>query len=60
MRKSVCQKKPGNGNTGTSGSIYHDTAVFLFLANYLQGIDDAGENNNSSAMLVIMEDRDVQ
>ena len=40
--------------------VYHYAAVFLFLTDYLQGVDDTGQNDDGSTVLVIMEYGDVQ
>ena len=46
-------------NSGRSGSIHYNTAIFLFLSSYFQGIDDSSEDNDSCSVLVIMEDRNI-
>ena len=55
---SVGQLTPSN--SGRSGSIHYNTAIFLFLSSYFQGIDDSGENDDGCTVLVIMKYRDIE
>ena len=58
--ETVGQKQLGNSHTGASGTVYYHAAVFLFLADHFQGIDDTGEDDDSSTVLVVMEYGDVK
>ena len=60
LRETVGEKKLCDGNSGTSGTIYNNSAVFFFLAGYFQGVDDAGQNNDGGSVLVIVEYRDIK
>ena len=60
MRETISEKQLCDSNSGRSGSIHYNTAIFLLLSCYFQGIDDSGENNDSCSVLVIMENRNVQ
>ena len=60
MGKAVGEQELRDGDARASGSVYHHPAVLLFLADHFQGVDDACENHDSGAVLVIMKDRDVE
>ena len=60
VREAVGQQKLCDGHAGAARSVYHYTAVFLLLAHHLQGVDDARQHHDGGAVLVVMEDGDVQ
>ena len=60
MRETISEKQLCDSNSGRSGSIHYNTAIFFLLSCYFQGIDDSGEDNDSRSVLVIMENRNVQ
>ena len=60
MRETVREKKLCDCNSGASGSVYNDFAVFLFLTGNFKCIDDTCKNNDSGSVLVIMENRDIK
>ena len=60
MFETVSQKKFGDCHTGRSGTVYHNAAVFFFLAGHTQTIDDTGQNNDGGSVLVIMKYRDIK
>lgn len=60
MRKTIIQKQFGDSYSRASRAVHNDTAVFLFLAGYLQGIDNPGKDYDGRSMLIVMENRDIQ
>ena len=60
MGKAVGQKELCDGYSCAACAVHHDPAVFFLLADYLQRIDDACQHHDGSAVLVVMEDWDVQ
>ena len=59
MTEAIAQKKLTDRNSGCTGAVDNDAAVFLFLSGELHGIDDTGKNNNGRSVLIVMEDRNV-
>ena len=60
MFETVSQKKFGDCHTGRSCTVYHNAAVFFFLAGHTQTIDDTGQNNDGGSVLVIVKYWDIK
>ena len=60
MFETVSEEQFGDGNARRTGTVYNDFTVFFFLASDTQTVDDSGKDNDCSAMLVIMEYRDIE
>ena len=60
MFETVSEEQFGDGNARRTGTVYNDFTVFFFLASDTQTVDDPGKDNDCSAMLVIMEYRDIE
>ena len=48
-----------DGNACASGAVDNDAAVFLLLAGYFQGVDDACQYDDGGSVLIIVENRNV-
>jgi len=60
MAKTVGEQKLCDGNTRGAGAVYDNAAVLFFLAGDTQTVDDAGKHHDGGAVLVVMEDRNVE
>ena len=60
MGKSVGQKQLCDGNARGTGAVYYHAAIFLLFAGQPEGVDDAGQDHNGGAVLIIVEHRNVQ
>ena len=60
MFETVSEEQFGDGNARRTGAVDNDFTVFCFLASDTQTVDDSGKDNDCSAMLVIMEYRDIE
>ena len=49
-----------DGSTGSTGTVQHDVHILHLLAHHTQGVDEGSGDNDSGAVLVIVEHRDVQ
>ena len=58
MEKSVGQKQLCDGNARGTGAVYYHAAIFLLFAGQPEGVDDAGQDHNGGAVLIIVENRD--
>ena len=58
MDKAVGEKELCDGDSGAACSVYHNAAVLLCLSCHLQGIDDACQDHDGRAVLIVVEDRD--
>ena len=60
MFETVSEEQFGDGNACASGTVDNDAAVFLLLAGYFQGVDDACQNDDGGSVLVIVEYRNIK
>ena len=60
MSETVSEEQLCDGNTRRTGAVDNDFTVLFFLACDTQTVDDPGKDNDCSAMLVIMEYRDIE
>ena len=60
MAKTVGEQKLCDGNARGTGTVYDDAAVLFFLACNTQTVDNAGKHHDGGAVLVVMEDRNVE
>ena len=58
--ETVGQQQFCDGNPGAPGAVYHHKTILLFLSRHFQGVDDACQHHYGRAVLVVVEDRDVQ
>ena len=49
-----------DGRTGSAGTVQDDVNIFHLLAHHPQGVDEGGGHDDGRAVLVIVEDGDVQ
>ena len=49
-----------DGRTGSAGAVQDDVDIFHLLAHHAQGVDEGSGDDDGRAMLVVVEDGDVQ
>ena len=49
-----------DGSAGSTGAVQHDVHILHLLAHHTQSVDEGSSDHDSSAVLVIVEHRDVQ
>ncbi len=60
LRTPLAQQDPGAGSASSASTHDHDLDIRGMLVDDTQRVDERGEYNDCRAMLVIMEDRNVE